>query len=346
MGACECAAAMSETFPWGWFGVGFTRDLPARAAIPATVNGRELAVYRAASGSIVALDAHCPHLGAHMGRGGTVEGDELRCHFHGFCFDASGQCTRTGYGKRVPPKAVVRSYPAMDFGGVIAVWFDPEGRPPVWTPTFPDTDGWCEPRGSLWTFASRPQEVAENAVDIGHLSVVHGYTDARVHGDVRFDRFVLTGELRFSRRLPLFGRRGPLAESQARVTQHGLGLAVVETLTPALGIETRFVVATTALDANTVALRTTASIRSLRYHRALRRIGALLPTRLIDRLAMRSLHKSFEADVAQDVPIWSHKRALERPAIAEGDGPIGKYRGWARRYYTAPRVELPMLVEE
>ncbi len=336
---------MSETFPWGWFGVGFTRDIPARAAMAATVNGRELAVYRAASGSIVALDAHCPHLGAHMGHGGTVEGDELRCQFHGFCFDPSGQCTRTGYGKRVPPKAVVRAYPATDIGGVIAVWFDPEGRPPVWTPTFPDTDGWSDPRGGLWTFAGRPQEVAENSVDLGHLSVVHGYTDARVHGEVHFDGATIRGELRFSRPAPLFGRRGPLIESQARFTQHGLGLAVVETVTPALGLDSRFVVATTALDADTVALRTTASMRSLRHHRALRSIGALLPTRLLDAVTLRSMQMSFEADVAQDVPIWSHKRALGRPALAEGDGPLGKYRAWAQRFYAAPRTGLPIVHE-
>lgn len=337
---------MSETFPWGWFGVGFTRDIPSRGAMAATANGRALAIYRAASERIVALDAHCPHLGAHMGHGGTVEGDDLRCHFHGFCFNPEGQCTRTGYGKKVPPKAAVRSYPAMDFGGVVAVWFDPEGGAPAWTPTFPDGDGWCEPRGSLWTFSGRPQEIAENAVDLGHLSVVHGYTDARVHGDVRFDGPVLRAEIRFSRPLPLFGRRGPLAENQARITQHGVGLAVVETVTPSLGMHTRFVVSSTSLDATTVALRTTAAIRSLRHHPSLRSIGALLPTRLIDAMAMRSLLTSFEGDVRQDIPIWSHKRVLDHPTLADGDGPLGKYRSWARRFYRSPRLEPSSRDEE
>lgn len=337
---------MSETFAWGWFGVGFTRDVPARAAMAATVCGRELAVWRRASGELVALDAHCPHLGAHMGHGGTVVDDNLRCHFHGFCFDREGRCTRTGYGGRVPPKAALRAHPVIDFGGVVAVWFDPEDRPPTWTPEFPSTEGWVAPRGAQWTFAGRPQEIAENSVDLGHLTVVHDYVGARVHGEVGFDGPILRAELRFTRRLPLWGRRGPITEHRARITQHGVGLAVVDTHTPALGLDTRFVVAGTALDASTVTLRTTASMRSLRHHPLLRALGGRVPTGWLDALAMSPLHTSFVGDVAQDVPIWSHKRALDRPALAEGDGPIGRYRTWAKQFYRAPRVGLPVVDDD
>lgn len=332
---------MDERFPWGWFGAGLTSDIPRGAAMPATVNGRELAVYRTAAGALVALDAHCPHLGAHMGRGGTVEGDTLRCHFHGFCFDAEGRCVRTGYGTKPPPKARVRGYPVLDFGGVVVVWFEPDGRAPSYTPTLPDADGWCDPRGHSWTFTGRPQEIAENSVDLGHLGVVHGYERTEIVGDVRVEGPVLHAEIRFWRPLPLYGRRGPLAEQHARITQYGLGLAHVENVTPSIGARSRFVIASTSLDAARVALHTSVAIRSLRH---LPRLGALqgaLPTGSLDELAMRSLLASFIGDIEQDVPVWSHKRYLERPALAEGDGPIGRYRSWARQFYTAPRPAEP-----
>lgn len=337
---------MSEAFPWGWFSAGFVSELKPGVAMAATVNGRELAIYRGASGAIVALDAYCPHLGAHMGHGGTVEGDELRCHFHGFCFNAEGVCTRTGYGTKVPPKARVRAYPAMDFGGVIAVWYDPEGRDPRWTPTFPDRAGWGTPRGNAWTFEGRPQEIAENSVDLGHLSVTHGYGDPRIHGETRFEGPVLSTEIRFGRPLPIYGRRGSMIENHARITQHGVGLASVESVTPALGIETRFVVSSASLDAQRVVLRTTAMVRSQRYNERLGGVRAVLPIALLDAILASTVHVSFAGDVAQDLPIWRHKRFVERPTLAEGDGPVGRYRSWARQFYQPPRGHLAVLTDD
>lgn len=43
----------------------------------------------------------------------------------------------------------------------------------------------------------------------------------------------------------------------------------------------------------------------------------------------------FVTDVGQDVPLWEHKRYLDAPALAVGDGPIGLYRRWARQFYQA-----------
>src|ERR1043165_1359866 len=53
--------------------------------------GRELAVYRGADGGVVALDAYCPHMGAHLAEG-KVEGSAIRCLFHYWKYDAEGRC--------------------------------------------------------------------------------------------------------------------------------------------------------------------------------------------------------------------------------------------------------------
>lgn len=337
---------MSGAFPWGWFSAGFVRELKPGAAMPATVNGRELAIFRGASGGLVALDAHCPHLGAHMGHGGTVEGDTLRCHFHGFCFDGKGACTRTGYGTRVPPRARVRAYPVVDFGGVLAVWYDPDGRAPLWTPEFPDRAGWSAPLANTWVFEGRPQEIAENAVDLGHLSIAHGYGAPRIHGEARFEGPVLRTEIRFGRPLPIYGRRGPTVENYMRITQHGVGLASVETLTPKLGIEARFVVSSASLDPVRVVLRTTAMVRSQRHNERLGRLRSVLPTGLVDALVGPLVRGSFAGDIAQDLPIWRHKRFLEHPALAEGDGPVGRYRSWAKQFYRPPHGHLAVVSDD
>jgi len=37
--------------------------------------------------------------------------------------------------------------------------------------------------------------------------------------------------------------------------------------------------------------------------------------------------------VQKDIEIWKYKRYLKHPALAEGDGPIGLYRKWAKQFY-------------
>ena len=57
-----------------------------------TVDDAELIARRDASGAVRVYDAFCPHQGAHLGFGGVIDRDCLRCPFHGFYFDAEGRC--------------------------------------------------------------------------------------------------------------------------------------------------------------------------------------------------------------------------------------------------------------
>jgi phenylpropionate dioxygenase-like ring-hydroxylating dioxygenase large terminal subunit len=52
----------------------------------------ELVARRDADGHLHVYDAFCPHQGAHLGFGGSIEHDCIRCPFHGFHFDAEGRC--------------------------------------------------------------------------------------------------------------------------------------------------------------------------------------------------------------------------------------------------------------
>ncbi len=56
-----------------------------------SVGDEELIARRNASGEIRVFDAFCPHQGAHLGHGGRLDDDCLRCPFHGFYFDAEGR---------------------------------------------------------------------------------------------------------------------------------------------------------------------------------------------------------------------------------------------------------------
>ena len=74
-------------FPRGWFLISFSDDLEAGTVVPMEYFGRDLVFFRTARGAAVVLDAHCPHLGAHLGHGGELKDDKLVCPFHAWEFD-------------------------------------------------------------------------------------------------------------------------------------------------------------------------------------------------------------------------------------------------------------------
>jgi nitrite reductase/ring-hydroxylating ferredoxin subunit len=57
-----------------------------------SVADEEIIAQTNTSGELRVFDAFCPHQGAHLGHGGRMDGELLRCPFHGFYFDSEGRC--------------------------------------------------------------------------------------------------------------------------------------------------------------------------------------------------------------------------------------------------------------
>jgi phenylpropionate dioxygenase-like ring-hydroxylating dioxygenase large terminal subunit len=169
------------SFPSGWFVFGFSDELPPGKLLARPFMGLEIIVFRTQSGQACAADAHCPHLGAHFGYGGTVVGDLLRCPFHGFCYDTSGACVRTGYGTKPPPRARLHLWPMREQNGLLLIYYHPNAQPPEWEVPALDKDGdWTPLRYKKFILQDHPQETTENSVDIGHFAFVHGYRGAHM----------------------------------------------------------------------------------------------------------------------------------------------------------------------
>ena len=91
--------------PSGWYVVATSQEVTPGQVVRRRYFDRELAVYRTQSGELSVIDAHCPHMGAHLGKLGTVEGEVLRCGFHGFRYGLDGRCLATEYGSPPPEEA-------------------------------------------------------------------------------------------------------------------------------------------------------------------------------------------------------------------------------------------------
>ena len=69
-------------------------------------------LYRGESGKVVAMNDRCPHRGALLSQG-RLEGDAVRCMYHGIKFDGTGKCVQIPGQDMIPPKMRVRTYPFM-----------------------------------------------------------------------------------------------------------------------------------------------------------------------------------------------------------------------------------------
>lgn len=105
--------------------VGLTRDLPPGRAMRATVDGKDVVVWRGTSGRVAAWNNRCPHRGMALSHG-FVRGDALACLYHGWHFDGSGACRHIpAHPDLDPPKTIhTERYGVVEAGGVIWVSVD------------------------------------------------------------------------------------------------------------------------------------------------------------------------------------------------------------------------------
>lgn len=132
-------------YPNGWFALCLSSKLKPCRLINVPFMGEELLVYRTQSGQVHVIEPYCPHLGAHLGHGGKVDGENLVCPFHGLSFGPEGACIGAPYGRK-PPRARLNNWHACERGGVVLVWRDSKGRPPDWELPHTDTAGFSPAR--------------------------------------------------------------------------------------------------------------------------------------------------------------------------------------------------------
>ena len=306
---------MSLDFPFpvpsGWFPVAAGRDLAAGEVQRLRCFGRELVLFRTESGQARVLDAYCPHLGAHLAIGGQVEGERIRCPFHGWQFDGDGACREIPYARRIPPSVRTRAYPSFESNGFVWAWYDPDERDPFYDiPTIPQVESpdWVETFRKTWRIRSPIQEMGENGADSAHFPAVHG--SAAVPSSESIEDGAHRKAIQYTEVDTSQGR----ARNTIGVNSFGLGFGY----THFTGIcETISINCMTPIDAGTTDLSV-----------------VFLQPRGTERQGIaRAICRDLERQVGEDIPIWENKRYQARPVLCDGDGPIAEYRRWCLQFY-------------
>lgn len=162
-----------------WQPVRLSDDLPRGRAQPITVMDEKFNLYRGAGGRAVVTQAGCPHRQTMLSVG-NVEGDSIRCMFHGWKFGPDGQCEEApGQSPKLVERQRIKTYPTHEVHGVIFAYFGEGDAPP-----FHDLDGFSKRFGRDMMSALVLDRATyrrncnfyinvENALDLAHVAYTH-----------------------------------------------------------------------------------------------------------------------------------------------------------------------------
>jgi 5,5'-dehydrodivanillate O-demethylase oxygenase subunit len=127
-----------------WHPVLRSVDLKPGWAKPLQVMSEKFTLYRGESGTAHIVAFRCAHRGLQLSVG-WVEGDCIRCRYHGWKYDGSGQCVDMPTEDESSAKSVrIRHYPTEEYLGFIFAYLG-DGEPPP-LPRYPDFE-----TGEIWT---------------------------------------------------------------------------------------------------------------------------------------------------------------------------------------------------
>lgn len=134
-------------------------------------------LFRTSQGAAAALEDQCCHRRAPLHKG-TLEGDGIRCGYHGFLYDATGQCVWVPGQTTVPPEARVRAYPVCERHGWVWIWMGQAAlADDALVPDFYQNDrpDWASAHGVLHLRANH-MLLVDNLLDLSHLAFLHAAT--------------------------------------------------------------------------------------------------------------------------------------------------------------------------
>jgi phenylpropionate dioxygenase-like ring-hydroxylating dioxygenase large terminal subunit len=160
-----------------WIPVLFSHQLAESDGPPlrTTILSERLVAFRDSAGQVGLIAEHCPHRGASLFFGRNEE-DGLRCVYHGWKYDVTGQCVDV---PSEPPESTFKerikatAYPCREQGGAVWAYLGPPALQPELPPwewsVVPDSHIFATRR---WQESNWLQAV-EGGIDPSHVAFLH-----------------------------------------------------------------------------------------------------------------------------------------------------------------------------
>jgi vanillate O-demethylase monooxygenase subunit len=160
-----------------WYVAALDHELIDGKLLSRRVLGEHVLLYRGETGKVFALNDRCPHRGALLSRG-RLEGDSVRCMYHGIQYAGTGKCLQIPGQDMIPPKLRVRSYPVEQRSHFIWIWMgDAAAADPALIVDLPYLH---EPQWqgipAYLHYDANYLLIVDNLSDFAHLAFVHTRT--------------------------------------------------------------------------------------------------------------------------------------------------------------------------
>ncbi|MEV6096527.1 Rieske 2Fe-2S domain-containing protein [Nocardia sp. NPDC051981] len=338
------AGAAPTRFARGWHCLGLTAQYCDGKPHSVHAFGTKLVVFADTAGKVNVLDGYCRHMGADLSRG-TVKGDEVACSFHDWRWAGNGRCTQIPYARRVPPLARTRAWHTMQRNGMLFVWHDPEGNPPIPEQEIPHIEGPGTPEWTDWAWYEQIvdtncREVIDNMVDMAHFFYIHyGFPTYfknvfEGHTAVQLQNGVGRDDLRPQEQAIDAPRR---LGNTSVATYHGPSFMIDDLLYHYEHGDAKTVLINChyPVDANRFVLQYGISMQKPADMNDDPQAAAALAQKMVDTVRL-----GFE----QDIEIWRHKTRIDNPLLCEEDGPVYQLRRWYQQFYVDVADIIPEMV--
>lgn len=166
---------MGETLRRYWIPAVLSWELPEPDGAPIRVKllGESLVAFRATDGRVGLVDELCPHRRASLWLGRNEE-NGLRCAYHGWKFDVTGQCVdQMNEPRSFASKICVKAYPTVELGGVVWAYMGPKDKQPA-----PPKFAWTQVSETHRYVSKVAQEcnwlqALEGGIDTSHFTILH-----------------------------------------------------------------------------------------------------------------------------------------------------------------------------
>ncbi|HZQ60030.1 MAG TPA: aromatic ring-hydroxylating dioxygenase subunit alpha [Casimicrobiaceae bacterium] len=189
--------------------------------------GERLLAFRDSSGRAGVVGELCAHRGASLFLGRNEEGG-IRCSYHGWKYDVSGQCIELPSMPQLACNMRIKSYPCVERGDILWAYMGPPEKRPA-----PPELEWCMLPSTHRYVSKRYQasgylQAMEGGIDTTHASWVHRYEldrdpmhkHAEANKYIKADRNAVFDVEASPHGLTIFGRRNGEPESHYwRITQ-------------------------------------------------------------------------------------------------------------------------------
>jgi 3-ketosteroid 9alpha-monooxygenase subunit A len=322
--------------PTGWFQIGWSAELQPGGVKPLRYFGHDLVAFRTEAGELAVLDAHCRHLGAHLGYESRVRAECVVCPYHGWEWRTNGTNARIPYQEQ-PSRARLRRWETVERHGLIFLWHDPAGGEPrpgwelpdlfVDFPTLLSKESDyhpCHPNAVVDRPGEpvHPQLIQENAADTMHFRFTHGAPE-----DPRLIDFEAKGARWQSSMGFVSPKTGDIA---LRLYNLNAGVGLSYAVFDGFRAHYRLILSATPVDEETSHLR----------------VSYFLPRDPASPDALTDAQCAFAAETAelyeQDARIWRHQVFVQKAVFARQD--VAAYtalRHWCAQFYELPAGASP-----